>query len=180
MKYFTPDLIQRGDSLDDDVADAAEEEWEQALVRYGRRWRKVRAALPKTVRQFHDEDRVCLQSAQLLSMGRQGDALVMVLEPEPPAQTVVILTFTLDGEPVIDPQALPGREGRTFVTWMHEEWDLDRQSRFCFEVLFTNGWSVKLRFRDFQYLIAQRLFPVLKVIVDPAFPPAQPAVSQPA
>ncbi len=63
---------------------------------------------------------------------------------------------------------------------MYEEWDLDRQKRPTFEVLLGNGWLVKLRFRDFQYLIAQRLFPVPEVRVDPAFPAPQHAVSRPA
>ncbi len=179
MKYFTPELLGRIASEDDDVMEAADEEWERAIVRSERRWLKVRDKFPQTVQKFND-DSVCLHDAELLSMGRQGDTFVMVLEPEPPAQTTVVLTFTLDGEPVIDPRALADREERTFALWMYEEWDLDRQGRCLFEVLLSNGWSVKLRFREFQYLIAQRLFPVPKAVVDPAFSPAQPAVSQPA
>jgi hypothetical protein len=103
----------------------------------------------------------------------------MVLQPEPPAQTMVLLTFTLADELVIDTAALPSWASTT-VLWMYEEFDLDRRKRCTFEVLLTNGWSVKLVFRDFQYLIGQRLFPVPQVIVDPAFPQPQPPVSQPA
>ncbi|HYT93949.1 MAG TPA: hypothetical protein VEL76_34840, partial [Gemmataceae bacterium] len=178
-KYFTPDLIQRGNSLDDDVADAANDEWERAIVRSNRRWKTIRNAFPKAVQRF-DENQVCLHDAQLLSMGRQGDTFVMVLQPEPPAQTMVLLTFTLDDEPVIDTKALPDRENYAYVTWMYEEFDLDRRKRCTFEVLLSNGWSVKLLFRDFQYLITQQLFPVPQVILDPAFAQPQPPVSQPA
>ncbi|MCI0462397.1 MAG: hypothetical protein L0Z62_36050 [Gemmataceae bacterium] len=179
MKYFTPELIHRGNSLDDDIADATEEEWERAIVRYHQRWRRIRTAFPKGAQRF-EEERVCLHDARLLSIGRQGDTLVMVLQPEPPAQTVVILTITLDGEPVIDPQAVPDHNAKDWVLWMYEEFDLDRQKRCYFEVLFTNGWSVRVRFRAFQYQIVQRLFPVPEVRADSAFPASQPAVAQPA
>jgi hypothetical protein len=179
MRYFTPDLLERFGSLDDDVADAAHEEWERAIVRSNRRWQKIKAAFPKEVQRFEDEH-VCLHDAQLLSMGRQADTFVMVLQPEPPSQNMVLLTFTLEGEPVIDTAALPRRQDTSYAEWMYEEFDLDRRKRCTFEVLLSNGWSVQLRFRDFQYLIAQRLFPVPKVIHDPAFPTVQPAVSQPA
>jgi hypothetical protein len=91
---------------------------------------------------------------------------------------MVVLTFTLEDEPVIDDAALPDYKSTTWVVWLYEEFDLDRRKRCSFEVLLSNGWSVKLIFRDFQYLIAQRLFPVPKVIVDPAFPSAPTAVSQ--
>ncbi len=178
MKYFTPELLRRGDSLDDDVANAASEEWERAIVRYRRRWRTIRDALPAAVRKFRD-DRVCLHDAELLSMGRQGDQFIMVLQPEPPAQTLVVLAFTLDGEPVLDPEALGERDHPTYASWMYEEFDLDRQRRCVFEVLLSNGWSVRLPFRDFHYVIADRLFPVREPAV-PAPPPAQPAVSKPA
>jgi hypothetical protein len=176
MKFFTPDLLQRGDSLEDDVADAASEEWERALGRYRRRWRAIRSALPKAAQRFHDE-RICLHDAQVLSVARDEDRLLILLEPEPPARTTVVLTFLLDGDPVIDPEALPDRGARTFVTWMYEEWDVDRQKRCTFEVLLTNGWSIKLRFRDFQYQIAERLFPAPRAADTPV--PAA-AVSQPA
>src|SRR5262249_40619968 len=142
MKYFTLELLAAVQSEDEDISADAHHEWERAIVRSERRWRKIRDTFPQTVQQFND-DSVCLHDAELLSIGRQGDRLAMVLQPEPPAQTMVVLTFTLDGEPSIHPQALPGREDRTFVTWMYEEWDLDRQGRFWFEVLFTNGWCVK-------------------------------------
>jgi hypothetical protein len=39
MKYFKPELLARYRSLDDGVAEAAAEEWEQAVVAYRRRLR---------------------------------------------------------------------------------------------------------------------------------------------
>jgi hypothetical protein len=161
MKFFTPELLDRIRSLDDEVADAAHEEWERAIVRSNRRWKKIKTAFPNEVQRFED-NHVCLHDARLLSIGHEGGTFVMVLEPEPPAQTMVILTFILNGEPVVDPAALPGRSDSDWVTWMYEEFDLDRQKKCWFEVLLSNGWSVKLPFRDFYYLVAQKLFPVPK------------------
>jgi hypothetical protein len=178
MKYFTPELLERGDSLDDDVANAATDEWEKAILRYRRRWKKIRNAFPRGAQQFED-NRVCLHDARLLAMGQQGDTFVMVLEPEPPAQTLVTLTFTLHGELAIDPNAFADGTPGDYVSWMYEEFDQDRQKRCVFEVLLTNGWSVRLRFRDFHYLIADRLFPVPRAAAQ-ALPAAQPAVSKPA
>jgi hypothetical protein len=178
MKYFTPELLGQVQSDDDDVMAAAHDEWERAIIRYRRRWRKIHDVLPHSVQKFHD-DWVCLHDAELLSMGRQGDQFVMVLQPEPPAKTLVVLTFTLEGDPVIDPIALADGTPGDYVIWLYEEFDLDRQKRCVFEVLLSNGWSVKLRFRDFHYLIADRLFPVPKAAVQ-APPSAQPAISKPA
>jgi hypothetical protein len=179
MKYFTPDLIQRINSGDEDVEDAADNEWERALVRYERRWQKIRAAFPETVQRFND-DRICLHDAQLVSMGQQGNTFIMVLHPEPPAQTTVVLTFTLDAEPVIDTAAVPGRPQGNWVDWEYEEWNRDRRGRCTFEVLLGNGWLVKLYFRDFRYLIAERLLPVERLPTQAVTPPERPPVPRSA
>jgi hypothetical protein len=179
MKYFTPELYQRLQSLDDDRADAADDDWEEAIKRYRRRLAKMLPALPEGVQRFR-KDRVCLHDARLWSIGRQGDTFVMVLQPEPPAQTMVVLTFTLDGEPVIDKAAVPDHQNSDWVEWMYEEWDGDRHRRCWFEVLLSNGWSVRLPFRDFHYLIGQRLFPDPQAAPAPAPPKTKPPVPQSA
>jgi hypothetical protein len=176
MKYFTPELLARFRSADEDVSAAALDEWERAIVRSNRRWTKIAAAFPKEVRQF--DENVCLHDARVLSIGRQGDAFVMVLQPEPPAQTVAVLTFTLEADPIIDTTAVREHPHPSYAEWMYEEFDVDRRGRLWFEVLLSNGWSVKLCFRDFRYLIADRLFPVP---AEPAaVPPAAPAIPQSA
>ncbi len=156
MKYFTPELYIRGNSPDDAVVEGIEDEWERAIRRYRRHWNKIKRAFPEGVRRF-EEARVCLHDAQLLHMGREQDRLLLVLEMEPPARNLVILTFTLLGEPEITTGVLPEnlRESRPY--WLYEEFNLDRQQTCGFEVFFSNGWALRLRFRDFQFVVAQPL-----------------------
>jgi hypothetical protein len=158
MKYFTPELLERIASPDDAVADTANLEWERAIVRSKQHWPRIQAAFPEDVRLF-EQEAVCLHDAQVLSMGAEGETFVAVLQREPPAEKLVLLTFTLVEEPVIDPHAIEGHGDHDFVTWLYEEWDLDRRKRCCFEVLLSNGWSVRLRFRDFHFQILPRILP---------------------
>jgi hypothetical protein len=158
MKYFTPELYIRGNSPDEDVVDGVEEEWERAIRRYRRRWGKIKAALPEGVRRFHDE-RICLHDARLLRLGREGDRFIMVLETEPPARDLAILTFTLTAPPTVVPDALPEDLRGSEPYWLYEEFDLDERKRCCFEVFFNNGWLIKLQFRDFQFLVARPILP---------------------
>jgi hypothetical protein len=158
MKYFTLELLNRFRSEDEDVSARAHEEWEEALTRYGRREARIKAGLPRGARRFLDEQ-VCLHDARLWNMGRRDDTFVMILETEPPARDLVILNFTLDGEPHIADTPLQGKSGSDLVTWLYEEWDVDRQGRYGFEVLLSNGWTVKLRFRDFQFVIVEQVAP---------------------
>lgn len=168
MKYFTPELLNRVGSRDDDVADAGHDAWDRAIKRYNRRWARIKQAFPEPVRRF-DEAPICLHDAEVLSMARKKDRFVMVMHQEPPSRDIVILTFTLDGEFEIDPKALPMHCTSNRVFWMYEEFDLDRDKRCRFEVMLTNGWIIKLAFRKFQYLVAEAIRP-------PAVTPELPVV----
>jgi hypothetical protein len=163
-----PELVNRGNSPNPEEVHGIEDEWERVLQRSERRWRRIKAAFPESVCRF-DEDYICLHDADVLRMGRTRDTFVFFLETEPPACKPVVLTFTLDGEPVIETGTLThARQGIPFH-WLYEEWDVDRRQRLMFEVLLSNGWVVKLPFRDFHYLIA-----------DPVAPTANGEVARPA
>jgi hypothetical protein len=158
VKFFTPELLERAASLDEDVADAADRDWERALVRYHRRWQKIRVLFPPEARRFQDEG-VCLHDAEVLTMGKREGVFFMVLRKEPPSPDLVLLTFTLEGEAQISPAALPADNESGPVTWMYEEFDLDRSGRCRIEGLLSNGWAVRLVFRDFHYVVAQQVIP---------------------
>lgn len=162
MKYFTPDLVNRYGSLDDEVADAADQHWENAVKRYRRRLERILPALPAGVRRWRARA-ICLHDARVLRLGREGDQFLMVVEPTAPAGSLVVLAFTLAGEPAINPAALPGGPDSTGVEWLYEEWDLDRHQRCWFEVLLSNGWSIRLPFRAFEFRVVQKLLPSAEV-----------------
>ena len=156
MKYFTVELLNRFRSDDEDVSALAHDEWELALKRYQKREERIKTALPKGVQRFVDAH-ICLHDARLQNMGRQDDTFVMILEMESPSRDLVILTFTVDGELRIADTTLQGKSAADIVTWMYEEWNLDRRRRCCFAVLLSNGLLVELAFRDFHYLIVQQV-----------------------
>ncbi len=158
MKYFSPELVNRSRSEDEDISWAAHDEWELAVKRYHRRIKRILKDFPESLRRF-EEAPVCLHDAEVLSMGRDGDTFVWVLETEPPGSKPVVLTFTLGEAPSIRTGTIDNaREGRP-VYWLYEEWDVDRQKRCTLEALLSNGWVVKLVFRDFRYLITEPVLP---------------------
>jgi hypothetical protein len=173
MKYFTPELLKRIASPDDRVADEAHAEWERALVRARRRWQKIKRGFPEAVQRF-EEAPVCLHDAEVLSMARKGDTFVMALRLEPPSADLVLLTFVLDEEPRIDPRAVPGHGDGRVITWLYEEWDLDRRGRCWFEVLLSNAWSVRFPFRDFHFLVLPQILPARDGQVVQGLPTAAP------
>jgi hypothetical protein len=158
MKYFTPEHYSRGNSPNEEDLHGIEDEWENALRRYRRRLKQIKSFLPEGVRRFKDEH-VCLHDAEVLGMGRQEGQFVFLLKTEPPARKPAVLTFTLEDEPVVQVYTGPGFHPGKPVYWLYEEWNLDRQKRPTFEVLLSNGWVVKLVFREFHYLVAESILP---------------------
>jgi hypothetical protein len=158
MKYFTPELFLRGNSPDENTVQGVEEAWERAVGQYHRRLRKIGVGFPKGWHEFRGQH-IRLHDAQVLSIAQEAGAFVFVVQPECRPQTIVLLTFTLDGEPSIDRAALPGRESRAAVTWLYEEFDIDRGGRCRFEVLLSNGWDVMLYFRDLHFVQGRAILP---------------------
>lgn len=147
MKYFTPELFARFQSTDDEVADRADADWEKATRDYNRRWNKIKHLFPDAVRRFDASD-VRVHDADILSVARQGTKLILIAQEEPPCRRLMILTFVLEGEPLIegDPRG---------TCWLYEEFDVDRAKRLSFEALLSNNVHIKVRFRDFRFTIAQ-------------------------
>jgi hypothetical protein len=154
MKYFTPERYARGNSEDDRDLDGVEEEWERALEQYDRRLAKIQGAFPESVRKFHAEQ-VCLHDAELVQMVRDAERLVLILLLEPPRTGVVVMTFDLAGPLTIQTEMFPERLRSERIYWLYEEFDRDRRGTCRLEVLFSNGWVVTVRFRDFQYVVGE-------------------------
>jgi hypothetical protein len=160
MNYFTLDLITRCGSSDDAVADAAAAEWEATLARYNRH---VDALLPRMPPGLRALEGLLLHDARVLSMSRSGDRFVIVLRKDIPPRDVVTLIYQLEGEPLIDREALPVDEQASVMELMYNELDLLEEGgkTLCTEsILFSNGWEVHLRFRDVEVVFAEPIYPV--------------------
>jgi hypothetical protein len=160
MKYFTPELLLRFRSEDDDIADAASEEWERAIARYRRRFRKLRPSLPESVRKFHDE--YCLHDAEVCAPARlpggQQDVIIVTqnldtLFPEH-LNTLITLQYAVAEAPVIERCPEADAFYQRHPIWLYDEFDVIEPGVFSHEILISTGRVIKIRFRDFRYQVA--------------------------
>jgi hypothetical protein len=99
MKYFTPELIARLASSDDAVVNAAEAEWDRRQQAYEEEIQRIEPELPEHVREFNN---LLLHDARVESLVRRDGQLILVLRKDIPPRDLVIIAYTLAGEPVID------------------------------------------------------------------------------
>ena len=159
MKLFTPDLFARAQSADPAVQAEAEHRWEEANDRYEEHLRRIEPELPEHVRSFND---LPLHDAQVDSIARQGDRLVLVLRQDLPPHDLVVLTYTLAGEPFIDKEALPAAIRSAGMAFLYDELEVVREGQgkhFLQSILFSNGWEVRLPFRDVEVTAAETIYP---------------------
>jgi hypothetical protein len=169
MRYFTPEQLARLGSDDPAVVRAAEAEWDRRLEQYEQELRQIEPDLPEHVRRFND---LLLHDARVYSLARQGDQLILVLRKDIPPRDLVIVTYDLAGEPVIDTEALPADARSAVMDFDYDEFGLVRegdQVLYTQSILFSNGWEVQLRFRDVRFVLAEPLFSA-PVLADPPSP----------
>lgn len=160
MKYFTPDLIERFGSLDDDVATAADAEYEALQTEHEKHLRRIEPELPAPVREFNQ---LLLHDARVWSIARKGEQLLMVLHKQIPPRELVILSYTLTEEPYVNAEALPPRQRCPVMDFLYDELDLSGEGdrkQYTQSILFSNGWEMRLRFRDIRVTRAEPLYPV--------------------
>jgi hypothetical protein len=162
VKYFTPDLIARGQSDDGRVLDEVEALWDERCASYNAYIASIRNELNPGLR--HIEDNYYLHDAIVRSMGYQGDRFVIVLQLDAPPRSLLTFTYHLVELPRIDPYVLPeaARSQGDIVEWQYDEIDKVhgelptwRQS-----ILLSNGWEIVLHFRDVEVAEMQALLPV--------------------
>jgi hypothetical protein len=168
MKFFTPELYVRFGSLDDDVADAANEEWERALKRYQRHYKKIAPHLPESLRHFHDEQ--CLHDADIVGPAwlslctlpwNAKDVVIVAqqvntLLPEY-LNTLAILQYAVTEDPVVEKPVTAAVFKAGQPNWLYEEVDLISPGVFQHEILISDGRVIRIRFHDFRYHIARLL-----------------------
>ena len=161
MKFFTPQLMERFGSSDPEIADQADAQWEQAGDRYDAYLTQIEPDLPEGIR--HVQDNFSLHDAVVFGMGQQENHFIIILRLDAPLQDFLILTYDLVTEPEIQRDVLPSKHRCSArVEWMYDEVEPDpEKSPACAQsILFSNGWEVRLRFRDVHVQVMHPILPL--------------------
>jgi hypothetical protein len=153
VRYFTPELIARLNSNDPAEANGADAEWDRRQEAYEQGLSRIERTLPDHVRAFN---KLLLHDAKVYSLARQGEQLILVLRKDIPPRDLVIITYTLVGEPDIDTEALPVEMRSPVMNFDYDEFGVDG-AVYTQAMLFSNGWEVRLRFRDVRFVRAEPL-----------------------
>src|SRR5260370_40233548 len=145
MKYFPPERWLRfQDPRDKQVFYSASEEWEQARKAYRRKLRQILRESPNRLKQFAESE--CLHDAMVLAIWQGRSRLNVILRTDLPTQEVLVLTYTLLAEPLIDRSSLPPEYRTKHAAWMYDEIGAEKRRNgkvvFTHSVLLSNGWEV--------------------------------------
>jgi hypothetical protein len=159
MKYFTQELIVLGQTTDDEILNEQEQLWEQAGERYVAYLKTVRPQFPPGLKWI--DEHYYLHDAMILGMGRHDHSLVMVLRLDPPPRSLLTFTYDLLEEPRITEKTLPWESSSYWVEWQYDEIEMipGTPPTWAQSILLSNGWEVRLHFREVQVQEAQALIP---------------------
>ena len=161
MKYFTPELIARGKSNDNRVLNEVEAAWDDRCEQYGVYLDAVQGEFPPGLK--HIEDSYYLHDATVLGMGRRNGTFVIVLQLDPPPESLLIFAYQLVESPGINADALPEavRFKGDVVEWQYDEIEKVAGSPPTWRqsILLSNGWEVVLHFTDVAVEEMQAILP---------------------
>jgi hypothetical protein len=160
MKYFTPELYLRLQDHEPEAMDAADDAWADAAERYDRFVQTILPELPLAVRQLLQG--YYLHDAEVLSIGRQDDVFVILLQLDVPPNDLLSITYTLSAEPLIDRSALTAEYRSPRMSWQYEELEVCGHGdarHYRHAILFSNGWEVQVPFRDVRLATVQPIYP---------------------
>jgi hypothetical protein len=178
MKYFTRDRYLAMQNFQEDAMDAADANWQRAVHAYEGYLQTIRPELAEPVRQLLDG--FYLHDARVLSMGQRGDTLVISLQLDVPPNDLLTITYTLAEPPEVKKESFPWVKDAYAVQWLYDEIELLRegsQRHFVHSVLLSNGWEMRLPFRDVQTTTAFPLLPHPRSVrpTEPPMPATQSA-----
>ena len=162
MKYFTADLIARGQSDDSRVLNEVETLWDERCARYQAHLSSFREQLCPGLR--HIEDNYYLHDAKVRGIGHQAGTFVIVLQLDTPPHSLLTFRYELVEPPGIDRDVLPesARSAGDAVEWQYDEIDKvgGQPPTWRQSILLNNGWEVMLHFRDVKIEEMQAILPV--------------------
>lgn len=147
MKYFTPDLLDRYGSQDDDIADQAENEWELATKEYLAYFEEIKDKFPKDFKRL--QTHFYLHDARILFLDYIDRFFLMRLELN--GGTNLALAYELSNRSPIH-FTLPDKK----LFWLYDEVQLKQGGNnpiFLHSFLFTNTedqtGEIKIEFANF-------------------------------
>jgi hypothetical protein len=150
MKYFTRELIEMGQSRDDAVLDRQDALWEEVCERFEAYLDSVRGEMPPGLRQRWDN--YYLRDARIRGVGQRGRSFLILLQLDTPPESLVSFTYDLVEDPVIDKAALSPESCSTGdrVDWLYDEIEPvgGAPPTWVQSILLSNGWELRLHFRD--------------------------------
>jgi hypothetical protein len=168
MRSFTPERWLRFQDVSDPRARrAAHEDWEHAITNYRRALQRVLPECPPQLRRFIEGG--SLHDTTVLAIWRGRSPLSILVRPEPPADPLILLVYTLVDTPEIDPEALPAGQRTLLARWMYDEVGMEKTAPssgaaegpvFAHSILLSNGWQLAIRFRRFEYASPETLLAV--------------------
>jgi hypothetical protein len=158
--------------------DAVDADWEVAATAYDAYLQTIRPEMPEAVRQLLDG--FYLHDACVLSMGQRGDSFVISLQLDVPPNELLTITYTLAGSPEVNKVPFPWVKNPDSADWLYEEVELlheGGQKHFVHSILFSNGWEIRLPFRDVHTTTAFPLLPHSRSVKrgEPPLPATQSA-----
>jgi hypothetical protein len=159
MKYFTPDLVDRFGSLNDEMAAGAEAEWEQAVVAYQDYLASISQMLPKRFREMLGT--VCLHDAVVTSWCESEDGVsrrfLVQLTPPSPNATPVLFAYVVKrsypGRGAVDGDPVGARAESTGCYWMYDEVNAEEGNDFpvfSHAILLSDGRELHIPFSEFE------------------------------
>ena len=158
MKYFNPDLLARYGSPDDQIADAANAEFEAAAEKYQTHLRTFERKLPRKLCAL--QRRYYLHDATVLFVGVADQVLHLTLQLDAPPRDTLLLRYRLVSE--VQTVTYPGfspEDGRP-LTWLYDELDIVRDGTYPVveqRILFSNGLEMTIHFQDVRYSTGRAL-----------------------
>jgi hypothetical protein len=149
MNYFTPELLERFRSQDDQEAETAADEWEAKGEAYVAYLRSVAAQLPAPLRQLLEN--YYLHDAEMVFAAVDGTEFQVTLKLDTPPHDSLLLTYkSVDAVQVIPHPPSPCSP--VPVVWLYDEVEIQHdQAAFKHSILLSNGWDLRISFRDFSF-----------------------------
>jgi hypothetical protein len=179
VRYFTRELIEMGQSEDEAVLERQQDLWDDACERYFQQLDALKNAMPPGLRRRVEN--YYLHDAVIRGMGQRGCSFVIMLQLDTPPESLLTFTYDLIQDPMIDKGALPSDHGVAggVVDWQYDEIEpgAGAPPSWAQSILFSNGWEVRLHFRDVEIEEIQALIPAPR---GPEAAVVPPGASQPA